>query len=1138
MKSNQTVYLYILILLTSLSITACSGSGGSGTSVNFSEYLPLNKGTSFTYRVTESQGTRTFTKVATTGAMYDSLDQRSVRTCESALNWQDIAHMDGGTYLLGFSSEFEDFVNYVVLDKPILIGMENWSIGQSLPDLLTFIPFLAPKLKSAFASHRDERGVKIIFTAIESVTVPAGTFADTMRIEAIFNLGVEEGGPSFLQDGEVIETSWYAKDVGLIKRQYFNGDVFELTSYGFLPDPPPALSAIQPKSGADEGGSLIHLTGEQFRPGAIVTIGGKRASSTFVEGSTALSSFIPSGSLGPADVAVTNPDCQVAILDEGLEYQQVWTPVSTVNAPEPRRGHTAVWTGSEMLVWGGSGASIDNSTEVFNTGGRFDPVTNTWKPMSAPAWLTRRDGHVAVWTGTEMIIWGGSGPPPLYTYNSGARYNPTTDTWTPINNINAPEGRILARAVWTGSEMIVWGGNSRTHGWLNTGGRYNPTNDTWTPLPTVNAPTNRIHHGMVWTGSELIIWGGQLDGGSVADNGGIYNPSSNLWRPTTRTAAPTARYGHVSLWTGTAMLILGGKDRSDDSGKILTSGALYDPLTEHWKPINTEGAPHFYPFVTQQPAVWTGNEVIIWSLMTSLRVGGVRYNPITDSWTTIWTSDAPRTRGGDTVVWTGSKLIVWGGDHVGQLETGGIYDPSIDPNISSSALPSIVSLSPSSGPTEGGTPLLIRGAHFRPDATVTIGGKEVSEISFADKETISVITPAGNPGYVDVMITLPDFPWWKTTARGRFTYTPFSFEGWIGGGTNGWQIGSAPIRGVRDAEFNGPMAIVAHGSALYIADTFNNRLQKWDISGRYIGWIGGGSNGWQTGTAPPSPGKGIGEISFPKGLAIDSDGNIYVAEIGNNRIQKFDASGVSLGWIGHGLDGWQTGEAPVSWSAEDRQFNQPEGVALDGSGNIYVADTYNDRIQKWTPQGVYLGWIGNGINGWQQGPAPVVNSVSGRTNGMFQDPSDVAVDEEGNIYIADSGNGRIQKWVPEGNVVGWIGNSVNGWQTGAAPEYYDGYKLGQMSGLFGFSLDSEGNIYAINSGSHTVEKWDASGNVIGWIGNGQYGWQRGDKLRDPGTNLTGSELGFFSHPQDVAIGADNKLYIVDYFNARIQKWKE
>jgi len=99
----------------------------------------------------------------------------------------------------------------------------------------------------------------------------------------------------------------------------------------------------------------------------------------------------------------------------------------------------------------------------------------------------------------------------------------TDDTWTPTTLTNAPTARSLHTAVWTGSEMIVWGGWGGGP-FFNTGGRYNPSTDSWTATSTTNAPSARYGHTAVWTGSEMIVWGGAGDG----DIGGRYHPSTDI----------------------------------------------------------------------------------------------------------------------------------------------------------------------------------------------------------------------------------------------------------------------------------------------------------------------------------------------------------------------------------------------------------------------------------------------------------------------------------------------------------------------------------------------------------------------------------------------------------------------------------
>src|SRR6267154_2085882 len=122
--------------------------------------------------------------------------------------------------------------------------------------------------------------------------------------------------------------------------------------------------------------------------------------------------------------------------------------------------------------------------------------------------------------GCGPIVWGGIGCSYGNCYlNTGGRYNPSTDTWTATGTTNAPIGRDFHTAVWTGSEMIVWGGEGDNFISLNTGGRYNPGTNSWTATSTTNAPVARQDHTAVWTGAEMIVWGG-FGAGRI---GGRYN---------------------------------------------------------------------------------------------------------------------------------------------------------------------------------------------------------------------------------------------------------------------------------------------------------------------------------------------------------------------------------------------------------------------------------------------------------------------------------------------------------------------------------------------------------------------------------------------------------------------------------------
>ena len=332
---------------------------------------------------------------------------------------------------------------------------------------------------------------------------------------------------------------------------------------------------------------------------------------------------------------------------------------SMTNAPTGRAGHTAVWTGAEMIVWGGF-AQIG----LFNTGGAYDPATDTWRALSTTGAPSGRQGHTAVWTGTEMVVFGGwdiTGA----LLNTGGAYNPATDAWRALPLTNAPQVRATHTAVWAGNAMWVWGGVGMFVGpppnsvvrILNDGASYDPTLDTWTPLPT--GPALR-QHAAVWTGTGMTAWGG-LDGSAISltpvNSGGIYD-TVNGWR-NTNGSAPAARFAHTAVAAGTNTVVVWGG--STNGVAHLNSGGRLNTFTNTWQATSTSGAASSRIAHT---AVFTGTEMVIWGGRAGaalLNDGGV-YRPASDTWRPLAPGFQPSGRSGHTAVWTGASMIVWGGN--------------------------------------------------------------------------------------------------------------------------------------------------------------------------------------------------------------------------------------------------------------------------------------------------------------------------------------------------------------------------------------------------------------------------------------------------------------------------------------------
>ncbi len=336
-----------------------------------------------------------------------------------------------------------------------------------------------------------------------------------------------------------------------------------------------------------------------------------------------------------------------------------WESRST--GPGPRLFHSAVWTGTEMLIWGGGA-----DDQFLNDGGRYDPMRETWRPISTVNAPSGRWAHAAVWTGTEMIVWGGRDHfAPQGNKNDGARYNPATDTWTPISTEGAPSPRSQCAAVWTGSEMIIWGGWGDNDTFDPQGARYDPVADRWTPLPLEGAPEPRMEPAAVWTGSEMIVWGGDTDNPwRTYETGARFNPTENRWTPVSTLGAPVSSRGGSAVWTGSEMIVWGGGHLAEAGtiNTMLNTGARYSPLSDTWTPMSTLNAPspRFY-----HSSAWTGSELIVWGGQDQATLGhfqsGGRYNPLTDRWEPTTLANAPAARFGASAVWTGQGVLLFGG---------------------------------------------------------------------------------------------------------------------------------------------------------------------------------------------------------------------------------------------------------------------------------------------------------------------------------------------------------------------------------------------------------------------------------------------------------------------------------------------
>jgi hypothetical protein len=256
---------------------------------------------------------------------------------------------------------------------------------------------------------------------------------------------------------------------------------------------------------------------------------------------------------------------------------QVWSGIGdgwTELAPPPEilESSVQVWTGRELILWGGNEGDGRNHSDG---GYAFAGDTLTWRPI-APSPLSARSFSAAVWTGREMLIWGGATGswPDEQQLGDGAAYDPSSDTWrsmapAPIG----PNAPIVAE--WTGREMVVWG-VLRKDG-TGTGAAYDPAADAWRTIPDPPIALNDVH--AVWTGEEIVAFGANLRGGNHADTevavGAAYDPDVDTWR-TIEPSELSPQWSQV-VWDGDRMVAV-------DADLEVPS---YDPATDTWTAMPT-----------------------------------------------------------------------------------------------------------------------------------------------------------------------------------------------------------------------------------------------------------------------------------------------------------------------------------------------------------------------------------------------------------------------------------------------------------------------------------------------------------------------------------------------------------------------
>ncbi|MCF6169152.1 IPT/TIG domain-containing protein [Lutibacter sp.] len=409
---------------------------------------------------------------------------------------------------------------------------------------------------------------------------------------------------------------------------------------------------------------------------------------------------------------------------------------------------------------------------------------------------------------------------------------------------------------------------------------------------------------------------------------------------------------------------------------------------------------------------------------------------------------------------------------------------SNDESIPIIANPNLTTINPTSGPKE--TLVSINGENFGTNVNaIQVFFNDADAIIQTVTETkITAIVPLkAFTGLVKVIVNGTEL------VGPEFTYiiTDILVNSLAGNDT----AGDADATGT-SASFKVPkgVAIDKQGN-IYVADAFNHRIRKITPSG-VVTTLAGSTAGDADGTGTTA------QFNRPLGLTVDSQGNVYVADTNNQIIRKITPSGVVTTLAGS-TAGFSNGTGSAA------QFYTPIGLAIDSQGTIYVADSDNHKIRKITPNGEVNTFVGSSI-GYADGTG---------TAAQFNSPTGITIDNQDNIYVADELNHKIRKITPSG-VVTTLAGSTEGYADGTS-------STAQFSRPARLTIDPQGNVYVADPFNHRIRKITPNGEVTTFAGSIQ-GYAEG----------IGTEAQF-NYPGGLTIDSENSIYVADAFNHRVRK---
>jgi hypothetical protein len=776
---------------------------------------------------------------------------------------------------------------------------------------------------------------------------------------------------------------------------------------------------------------------------------------------------------------------QVATGQAVTQATATWTQLSpTGNIPSGRSGAMMAYDAAtgQVVLFGGT-----------NYGGVLNDDTWTWNgtnwtqqsPANVPP--ARQDATMAYDAATgQVVLFGGWG-------NGG----PRSDTWTwdgtnwteqsPANVPPARAGAMMAYDAATG-QVVLFGGLDSSWYPVNDTWTWNGTN--WTKQSPTTSPSARGYATMAYDAAtgQVVLFGGFDSSGYVNDT---WTGNGTNWTKQSPATSPSAKevYSHMAYYTtmaydaatGQMVLFFGSSDSALDVKQTWTwngtNWAKQSPATSPSSVAPTMA----YDAATGQMVLFGGEGIggdlsDTWTLQPGpVNMGTANVCPSGASTPSPCSQSA-------TVTYNVNSTTTFNAANPVKVLTQGA--PNLDFTLSSNTCTGTVSASNTCTVT----------VQFAP----RYPGQRMGEIELFDS--------SGN-----VLVSTNIFG----TSTGPLTaLTPGTISTVAGNGRQGYSGDGSAATG---AQLSQPTDVAVDGAGnLYIADSENNVIRKVSASDGTISTVAGnGRGGRYSGDGGAATGA---QLYNQFGVAVDGAGNLYIADSGNNVIRKVSASDGTISTVaGNNANG--AGYSGDGGAATRAQLNFPWGVAVDGAGNLYIADWGNNVIRKVSASDGTISTVaGNGSAG---------NSGDGSaaTRAQLSQPTGVAVDGAGNLYIADWGNNVIRKVsASDGTISTVAGNGGMGYSGdgGAAT----GAELSQPTDV---AVDGAGNLYIADWGNNVIRKVSASDGTISTVAGNN---ASGAGYSGDGGAATSAQL---NYPWGVAVDGAGNLYIADAHNNVIRK---